>query len=457
MDARSTGRFIKEERIKRGLSQKALGELLFVEPQTVSKWERGVGFPDYPNVLKLAEIFSCSVQDILEPQFEDESENESEDESKDEGASTNLPVLVKVLEDAEPKRKKRKSIFQLFSKHNLKKQFSKLFGVNYQDFYTKEFFLSGAFRKRSKEEYGTALSYGFTSEQKNVMDVAQPWLYIRAFFFLLICFAVGSFASALSGVPEFAIIFGSCFSVLPLLILMYELNFSRDVNLFQLLSMFIFGGFAAIILVLLFGNIIPLSELSVYPYIFAPIIEELAKAVIAVIFIAKMKPKNVLTGILIGFAVGAGFDVFENMLYGFNSYLLGLITEGLYTNAHMTNLMLRSLSGFFVGHHYYTAIFAGVYLLCKKKSGFAKEELFQPRVLGGFLVAVLLHALWNTSSLLGGFGFVLMLAVSAASVIIFFFLSSLGVSQMKAMDIYKSAKAAESAAEAPAADTPAEV
>ena len=456
MDARSTGRFIKEERIKRGLSQKALGELLFVEPQTVSKWERGVGFPDYPNVLKLAEIFSCSVQDILEPQFEDESENESEDESKDEGASTNLPVLVKVLEDAEPKRKKRKSIFQLFSKHNLKKQFSKLFGVNYQDFYTKEFFLSGALRKRSKEEYGTALSYGFTSEQKNVMDVAQPWLYIRAFFFLLICFAVGSFASALSGVPEFAIIFGSCFSVLPLLILMYELNFSRDVNLFQLLSMFIFGGFAAIILVLLFGDIIPLSELSVTPYIFAPIIEELAKAVIAVIFIAKMKPKNVLTGILIGFAVGAGFDVFENMLYSFTSYLEGIF---LYQDPsyYIGTILIRTLSGFCTGHHYCTAIFAGVYLLCKKKSGFAKEELFQPRVLGGFLVAVLLHALWNTSSLLGGFGFVLMLAVSAASVIIFFFLSSLGVSQMKAMDIYKSAKAAESAAEAPAADTPAEV
>jgi transcriptional regulator with XRE-family HTH domain len=94
-----TGCFIREQRKKLNLSQSKLAEMLGVEPQTVSKWERGVGFPDYPNVLKLAEIFSCSVQDILEPQFEDESENENEDENKDkeevktESVTTQTPVV----------------------------------------------------------------------------------------------------------------------------------------------------------------------------------------------------------------------------------------------------------------------------------------------------------------------------------------------------------------------------
>ena len=67
MDATKTGHFIREQRKRLGLSQLKLAEMLYVEPQTISKWERGLGMPDYDNVERLKEIFGCSLSDILEP------------------------------------------------------------------------------------------------------------------------------------------------------------------------------------------------------------------------------------------------------------------------------------------------------------------------------------------------------------------------------------------------------
>lgn len=43
MDAVKTGCFIRERRKKLGYSQLKLAEMLYVEPQTISKWERGLG------------------------------------------------------------------------------------------------------------------------------------------------------------------------------------------------------------------------------------------------------------------------------------------------------------------------------------------------------------------------------------------------------------------------------
>ena len=75
MNPIDTGRFIREQRKKLNLSQSKLAEMLCVEPQTVSKWERGLGMPDYDNVNRLKEIFGCTLSEILEPTFEEEAEN----------------------------------------------------------------------------------------------------------------------------------------------------------------------------------------------------------------------------------------------------------------------------------------------------------------------------------------------------------------------------------------------
>ena len=45
-DKKTFGSFIKQKRIEKNYSQKDLAELLFVTESAVSKWERGVTYPD---------------------------------------------------------------------------------------------------------------------------------------------------------------------------------------------------------------------------------------------------------------------------------------------------------------------------------------------------------------------------------------------------------------------------
>ena len=46
MDQEKIGKFIKEERKNKKLSQEELGELLGVSNRSISKWETGVSLPD---------------------------------------------------------------------------------------------------------------------------------------------------------------------------------------------------------------------------------------------------------------------------------------------------------------------------------------------------------------------------------------------------------------------------
>ena len=50
MDAQKLGLFIASIRKERGMTQSELAAKLFVSDKTISKWERGAGFPDIKNI-----------------------------------------------------------------------------------------------------------------------------------------------------------------------------------------------------------------------------------------------------------------------------------------------------------------------------------------------------------------------------------------------------------------------
>ena len=62
-----TGRRIYNFRTNAGLTQEELAEKLFVSQQLVSRWENGTRRPDYKTLIKLADIFSVKVEEILPP------------------------------------------------------------------------------------------------------------------------------------------------------------------------------------------------------------------------------------------------------------------------------------------------------------------------------------------------------------------------------------------------------
>lgn len=76
MDLKKTGIFIRMERKRLNLSQKQLGERLSVTDKAVSKWERGLAFPDVDVLNSLAQLFHCSVQNILDGDFRSSGETD---------------------------------------------------------------------------------------------------------------------------------------------------------------------------------------------------------------------------------------------------------------------------------------------------------------------------------------------------------------------------------------------
>ena len=65
MDYMKIGNFIKNQRKKLNLTQKALAERLNITPQAVSKWELGETLPDTALLLDLSNILHVSVDRLL--------------------------------------------------------------------------------------------------------------------------------------------------------------------------------------------------------------------------------------------------------------------------------------------------------------------------------------------------------------------------------------------------------
>ena len=65
MDNEKFGKFIKKLRKEKGITQKELGEKLNITDKAISKWERGLSFPDITIINSLAETFGITSSEIL--------------------------------------------------------------------------------------------------------------------------------------------------------------------------------------------------------------------------------------------------------------------------------------------------------------------------------------------------------------------------------------------------------
>ena len=65
MNSQKTGAFIKKERERLKMTQRELGERFSVTDKAVSKWERGLAYPDVEILKEMAALFGCSMQEIL--------------------------------------------------------------------------------------------------------------------------------------------------------------------------------------------------------------------------------------------------------------------------------------------------------------------------------------------------------------------------------------------------------
>ena len=105
MDKEKTGQLITELRKEKGMTQKQLAEALNVTDKAVSKWERGLSFPDISMLEPLSELLDISIMELLAGERQDEDEPMSREEVED------LINASVELGDEEIRHKKEKSRF----------------------------------------------------------------------------------------------------------------------------------------------------------------------------------------------------------------------------------------------------------------------------------------------------------------------------------------------------------
>lgn len=95
MDNIKFGRFIRESRQAKGLTQKQLAEQLHVSDKAVSKWENGAGFPDIKILEPLAECLGVSLLELMQ------SERMAEDQIDKEEAEQAVADAITQSKQAE--------------------------------------------------------------------------------------------------------------------------------------------------------------------------------------------------------------------------------------------------------------------------------------------------------------------------------------------------------------------
>lgn len=71
IDLKYIGNRIRTLRLERGMTQSEFASLMCISFQAVSNWERGITSPDLDNVVRIAELFGITVDELLRPRGEE--------------------------------------------------------------------------------------------------------------------------------------------------------------------------------------------------------------------------------------------------------------------------------------------------------------------------------------------------------------------------------------------------
>ena len=78
MTAAEMGAFNAKNRKAQNMTQSALAQRLNVTSQAVSRWERGLGFPDIGTLLPLADALGIGIDELINTKRKDDAEIEKE-------------------------------------------------------------------------------------------------------------------------------------------------------------------------------------------------------------------------------------------------------------------------------------------------------------------------------------------------------------------------------------------
>lgn len=274
---------------------------------------------------------------------------------------------------------------------------------------------SDVFKSHKTEEAEEIFICGTKTTTPHVESVSKdwphPWLYSRVLLMFVITFALlwicvnafGNF-NAFPGM----IVIGSFAVPLSTMVLFMEANVWRNVSMYTVIKTFFVGGCASLVATLLLFSFYPVEEMDFFGAFMVGMIEELGKAVIVLAILRKLGKLSILTGMLIGASVGAGFAAFESAGYALQPFIqfqqiTGYaaaygqdVDEQQMMNAINNTIFLRAVlaPG---GHVAWAAISGAAFVIAAKLKGIIDTSLFtEAKFLRLFAIPVVLHCLWDS-------------------------------------------------------------
>ena len=272
----------------------------------------------------------------------------------------------------------------------------------------KKGFLAECFKRHSLDEAEQLLIVGTSTTtppfDMGMSQVPRPWLFVWVFIrclvvygVLLLCWYQFQNHLILPGL----IVVGSFLTPFALLILFYELNTPKNISFAKVIQLTLIGGVLAILISLVMYEVLPtlFPDLRLLGSSKAGIVEEVGKLVGLIILLNALPEvafKYRLNALLIGAAVGAGFDAFESAGYAFDTFLFTSPSKfsQIISNKTVLNIHMRGILAPFT-HMVWTAIAASAYWQAKKRHGTTVAALTSWHFLKLFLIAVVLHMAWD--------------------------------------------------------------
>lgn len=283
-----------------------------------------------------------------------------------------------------------------------------------KDFSWKDIF-SDTFKPHTKEQRAKLLVKGIGNNVPLPGQMLKQWQKPWLFFWVGIVGIVLSILTLASwnifsgsGMGVMLFILPSFVMPLTALIFFWEMEIPGKISILETLLMMLIGGILSLTVTGILRNLITLPDAD---YILGPLPEEIAKFAAVWLLLNRKKYNCGLQGILIGGAVGVGFSAIESAGYAFSAYESSmeaakeLIAAGIQADYHslITDQVVQSLVGrgilSFGGHVVWAALYGGALGLAKSQGKLQAKHLADPLVIMTWTGAVLLHTLWNLSSL----------------------------------------------------------
>lgn len=275
-------------------------------------------------------------------------------------------------------------------------------------------------------------SHIFRIHKKEVLDETassyhpNPWKWSRLFVSLIglsILLLLAVLALGLIPYPWLSLIVASIIPI-SLMLFLYEFSAHTQISIKNLVIIFFVGSALSFLAIwfLSFATGLPFLDMTI-----AVIVEEIAKGIPILLAIRLLKIKRLSSALLVGWTIGAGFDIAETLGY---SSITGVTIFLLNGTLDFSPIFVRLLSAF-NSHSLWGAILGGAIIMSLREDG---KRFHYGRLSIWFSIPIILHFLNNVISnyvVSIGWSIVLLLILQIIAIPIFIYILDCGVRDQK--------------------------